>query len=91
MAKLLRQFNNPITLYIMTKAKINKAIQHLGIKIVGNRGAGYFYFVDIAEQIGQVGQSVMVCYLHQQSLQRWVSDAEYAFREYEVEQAELLG
>jgi hypothetical protein len=74
----------------MTKARINKAIQHLGIKIVGNRGAGYFYFVDIAEQIGQVGQSVMVCYLHQQSLQRWVSDAEYAFSEYKAEQDRIL-
>jgi hypothetical protein len=74
----------------MTKARINKAIRHLGIEIIGNKGDGYFYFVDLAGKIGQIGQSVWVCYLNHQSLQRWVSDAEYAFREYEVEQAELL-
>jgi hypothetical protein len=73
----------------MTKARINKAIRHLGIEIVGNRGAGYFYFVDLAKKIGQVGNSVMVCYLHQQSLSRWVIDAETAIREYETEQAQL--
>ncbi len=66
----------------MTKASINRAIRYLGIKIVGN-GDGYFYFVDLAERIGQVGNSVMVCYLNQQSLQRWVSDAEAAVLEYE--------
>ena len=71
----------------MTKSHINRAIRHLGIKIVGGSGfsAGYFYFVDIAEKIGQVGSSVMVCYLNQQSLQRWVSDAQYAINEYEAE------
>jgi len=70
----------------MTKARINRAIHHLGIKIVGN-GDGYFYFVDLAEKIGQVGNSVMVCYLNHQSLQRWVSDAEVAVLEYKKELA----
>lgn len=74
----------------MTKARINKAIRHLGIEIVGNRGAGYFYFVDLANKIGQVGNSVMICYLHQQSLSRWVSDAQYAINEYEEERADAL-
>ena len=75
----------------MTKALINKAIRHLGIEIVGRRGAGYFYFVDLDEKIGQVGNSVMVCYLNQQSLSRWVSDAEAAMREYKEELARILG
>jgi hypothetical protein len=74
----------------MTKARINRAIQHLGVQIVGN-GDGYFYFVDLAEKIGQVGNSVMVCYLNQQSLQRWVSDAEVAVLEYKKELARILG
>jgi len=70
----------------MTKARINRAIQHLGVQIVGN-GDGYFYFVDLAAKIGQVGQSVMVCYLNQQPLSRWVAAAEAAVHEYESEQA----
>lgn len=73
----------------MTKSRINRAIRHLGIQIIGN-GDGYFYFVDLAAKIGQVGNSVMVCYLNQQSLQRWVSDAEAAVREYEEEHAQIL-
>jgi hypothetical protein len=67
----------------MTKTQINRAIRHLGVQIVS--GTGYFYFVDLAEKIGQVGNSVMVCYLNQQSLQRWVSAAQYAINEYEAE------
>jgi len=66
----------------MTKARINRAIQHLGIQIVG--GEGYFYFVDLAEKIGQVGNSVMVCYLNQQPLAGWVADAHAAVCEYET-------
>lgn len=70
----------------MTKARINRAIQHLGVQIIGN-GDGYFYFTDLAGKIGQVGQSVMVCYLNQQPLSRWVSDAAAAVHEYESEMA----
>ena len=73
----------------MTKQKINRAIQHLGMQIVGRRGAGYFYFVGTDSSIGQIGESVMVCYLHQQSLTRWVEDAYYALAEYKAEQLEL--
>jgi hypothetical protein len=74
----------------MTKQKINKAIQHLRMQIVGRRGAGYFYFVGTEPGEGQIGESVMVCYLHQQSLERWVQDAEYALSEYKDQQLELL-
>ena len=73
----------------MTKQKINRAIRHLDMQIVGRRGAGYFYFVGTDPAIGQIGESVMVCYLHQQSLTRWVEDAEYALAEYKPEQLEL--
>ena len=67
----------------MSKAHINRAIRHLGIKIVS--GEGYFYFVDLAEKIGQVGSSIMVCYLNQQSLQRWVEIAQCSINQYEAE------
>ena len=73
----------------MTKQKINRAIQHLGMQIVGRRGDGYFYFVGTDPNVGQIGESVTVCYLHQQSLTRWVEDAESALAEYKTEQLEL--
>jgi hypothetical protein len=31
----------------LTKNRINKAIAHTGLKVHGESGAGYFYFVDI--------------------------------------------
>jgi hypothetical protein len=60
----------------MTTARINRAIKHLGLEIVHNRGSGYSFFLDA--QGNQVGDSVMVCYLNQQTLDQWVEDAEYA-------------
>ena len=61
----------------MTKNQINKAIKHLGLEIVGKRGAEYFYFVDLQEG-NQVGESVLVCYLNQCTLEEWVQYAEHA-------------
>lgn len=60
---------------VMTKNQINRAIKHLGLEIVGARGDGYFYFCDL-ESGAQVGESVMVCYLNQCTLQEWVEYAE---------------
>ena len=60
----------------MTKKRINKAIAHLGLEVVGN-GDGYFYFCDL-ESGAQVGESVMVCYLKHLTLDRWVGEAELA-------------
>ena len=57
----------------MTKAKINKAIKHLGLTIQGNRD-GYFYFLN--QDGNQVGESVMIPYLNCQTLEDWVADAE---------------
>lgn len=64
----------------MTKKKINKAIQYLGLEIVGN-GDGYFYFCDLKKG-HQVGDSVLVCYLNQLTLSQWIQEAERAELQY---------
>jgi hypothetical protein len=61
---------------VMTKNRINKAIRHLNLEIVGN-GDRYFYFCDLTTG-AQIGESVLVCYLKHQTLQRWVEDAQEA-------------
>jgi hypothetical protein len=63
----------------MTFAKINAAIKHLGIELVGSRGAGYYYFLNLHTR-DQVGESVMVARLSQLTLYQWVKEAEYASR-----------
>ena len=63
----------------MTKAKINKAIKHLGLTIVGKRGEWYFYFLN--ENGDQVGDSIMVPYLNCHSLDDWIKDAENCLKE----------
>jgi len=68
----------------MTKTRINKAIKHLGLTIQGKRGDGYFYFLN--ENRDQVGTSVHVCYLNHQTLEVWVSDAEYALKQFNIHQ-----
>jgi hypothetical protein len=60
----------------MTTARINKAIGHLNLEVVGN-GDGYFYFVDTVTEY-QRGESVMVPYLNRLSLQQWVEEAKQA-------------
>ena len=60
----------------MTTARINKAIRHLNLEVVGN-GDGYFYFVDTVTQY-QRGECVMVPYLNRLPLDRWVREAEEA-------------
>lgn len=60
----------------MTFKRINRAIQHLGLTLVGTRGDGYFYFLDSAGN--QVGESVYVCYLNHLPLKDWVALAEFA-------------
>jgi hypothetical protein len=65
----------------MTKNIINKAIKHLGLEIVGERGDGYFYFCDL-QKGHQVGESVMVCYLNHLTLAQWIQEAEQAELQY---------
>jgi hypothetical protein len=60
----------------MTKTQINRAIKHIGLTIQGRRGDGYFYFINA--EGNQCGESVMVCYLRQLPLHRWVRLAEQA-------------
>jgi hypothetical protein len=60
----------------MTTARINKAIRHLNLEVVGN-GDGYFYFVDTVTGY-QTGESVMVPYLNRLSLQQWIEEAAQA-------------
>ena len=57
----------------MTKSKINKKIKVTGLTICGERGDGYFYFLDANEE--QVGESVYVAYLNQLTLPQWVEEA----------------
>lgn len=61
----------------MTTAKINRAIRHLGLEIVHERGSGYSYFLDTTTG-DQIGESVQVCYLHHLSLHQWVEEAKHA-------------
>jgi hypothetical protein len=63
----------------MNKRTIDAAIKHLGIEIQHERGAGYFYFTSI-ETGSTVGESVMVCYYHQLTLDQWVKEAEEAVK-----------
>lgn len=64
----------------MTTSKINRAIKHLGLEIVHKRGSGYSYFLDLKSG-NQIGESVIVCYLNQLPLSRWVEEAEDARRQ----------
>lgn len=59
----------------ITKKQIDRAITHLDLEICGNRGDGCFYFIHKPSQ-AQAGETVMVAYLNQFSLERWVSEAE---------------
>ena len=61
----------------MTTTKINRAIRHLNLEIIHERGSGYSYFLDIATG-DQIGESVSVCYLNALSLEQWVQEAEEA-------------
>lgn len=61
----------------MTTAKINRAIKKYNLEIVHQRGSGYSYFLDLITG-NQVGDSVPVCYLNQQTLDKWVNDAQWA-------------
>ena len=67
----------PLTVSHDTKARsvtqVNRAIRFLGIEVV--RGDGYFYFVSLNPDVGQVGDSVMVPYVNAFTLHRWIWEA----------------
>ena len=61
----------------MTTSQINRAIRHLNLEIIHQRGSGYSYFLDTSTG-DQIGASVPVCYLNTLSLEQWVQEAEAA-------------
>ena len=61
----------------MTTNTINRAIRHLNLEIIHERGSGYSYFLDTTTG-DQIGASVLVCYLCTLSLEQWVQEAEQA-------------
>lgn len=69
--KLYRHYNLPATV-----ARVNRAILPLAMRIVAGRG--YHYFLD--PEGYQIGDSVMVCHIGQQTAAQWVDDAVRAFR-----------
>ena len=64
----------------ITSRAINSALRAagLGVEIVNNRG-GYSYFLD--RDGNQVGESVYICYLNQQTICEWVEHARYAVKQ----------
>jgi len=58
----------------MTTSKINRAIRHLDLEIVHERGSGYSYFLDLTTG-DQIGESIYVCYLHHLTLEEWIQEA----------------
>ena len=69
-------YGTPMNQNPMTTAKINRAIKKYNLEIVHERGSGYSYFLDLTTGY-QVGDSIQVCYLHQQTLEEWVSNASW--------------
>jgi hypothetical protein len=62
----------------ITKRAINSAIKRAGLPvIIENNRNGYSYFTS-TETGNQVGESVCLCYLNQQSIELWVDDARFA-------------
>ena len=63
---------------MINKRSINAALKRAGIPLeIQNNRDGYSYFTSTVTG-GQIGESVMVCYLNQQSIDGWVSDARNA-------------
>lgn len=75
----------------MTKAQINKALKKIGLpmQIQNKRGGGYSYFTS-TNTGSQIGESVMVCYLNQCSVEKWVEYAQAAYEEQKEDNSELI-
>ena len=58
----------------MTTSKINRAIKHLNLEIIHQRGSGYSYLLDTTTG-DQIGESIPVCYLHHLTLEEWIQEA----------------
>jgi hypothetical protein len=65
----------------MNTRTINAALRRAGLEIeIQNNRDGYSYFTS-TKTGGQVGDSVLICYLYQQTVEEWVSDARRAIRQ----------
>ena len=64
----------------ITSRTINAALRAagLGVEIINNRD-GYSYFLD--RDGNQVGESVYICYLNQQTISEWVEHARFAIKQ----------
>lgn len=66
---------------IATKRTINAALRQAGLPVeIQNNRDGYSYFTSTLTG-AQVGESVYVCYLKQQTVERWVDDARHAIKQ----------
>ena len=66
---------------IATKRTINAALRRAGLAVeIQNNRDGYSYFTSTLTG-AQVGQSVLVCYLNQQTVKGWVADARHALKQ----------
>jgi hypothetical protein len=65
----------------MTTRKINSALRRAGLNVeIQNNRDGYSYFVSTINGC-MVGESVMVCYLNQQTVEEWIIDARRAIQQ----------
>jgi hypothetical protein len=55
---------------------INRAIKHTGLRVVGVRGAGCFYFVDAETDVAIDNSTVWIAYLNQLTIKQWIDEAE---------------
>lgn len=66
---------------IATKRTINAALRRAGLPVeIQNNRDGYSYFTSTLTG-AQVGESVLVCYLNQQTVEGWVADAHHALKQ----------
>ena len=63
------------------KIEINAALKRAGLPVeIQNNRDGYAYFTSTLTG-AQVGESVFVCYLNQQTVGEWVADARHAIKQ----------
>ena len=55
------------------RLSINRAIKSTGLTLMGERGEGVYRFVN--EQFEQVGPEIMLAYLNQFTIERWIEEA----------------
>jgi hypothetical protein len=71
------------------KAKINKAIAHLGLEIQGGNGSGCFYFTNAHGALN--ADLVMVSAMTHLPVSRWVEEAQSALEQDRQNQKSLKG